>query len=147
MNLKIYNKKAPQLTPQDNTKISMQGLKYIIVGLITMVIDFGVTWLLLPEFHLIVANSIGFLLANVTNFLLAHRWVFESDVPTQQSAKTYASVLVVSLVGLLLSDFIVWLVISRWDAPFLISKIFAAIICLVWNFGARKIWIYREMKA
>ena len=39
----------PQLTLQENTKISMQGLKYIIVGFITMVIDFGVTWLLLPE--------------------------------------------------------------------------------------------------
>lgn len=58
----------PQLTLQENTKISMQGLKFIIVGFITMVIDFGVTWLLLPEFQLIVANSIGFLLANVTNF-------------------------------------------------------------------------------
>ena len=139
--------KFPQLTLQENTKISMQGLKYIIAGFITMVIDFGVTWLLLPEFQLIIANSIGFLLANVTNFLLAHRWVFQSEIPPQQSAKTYVSVLVVSLVGLLLSDCIVWLAISQWDVPFLISKIFAAIICLVWNFGARKIWIYREMKA
>lgn len=139
--------KFPQLTLQENTKISMQGLKYIIAGFITMVIDFGVTWLLLPGFQLIVANSIGFLLANVTNFFLAHRWVFQSEIPPQQSAKTYVSVLVVSLVGLLLSDCIVWLAISQWDVPFLISKIFAAIICLVWNFGARKIWIYREMKA
>ena len=109
---------VPQLTPQDNTKISMQGLKYIIVGLITMVIDFGVTWLLLPELHLIVANSIGFLLANVTNFLLAHRWVFQSEVPTKQSVNTYVAVLAISLVGLFLSDFIVWLGISQWDAPF-----------------------------
>lgn len=138
---------VPQLTLQENIKISMQGLKYIIVGFITMVIDFGVTWLLLPEFQLIIANSIGFLLANVTNFLLAHRWVFQSDVPTQQSAKTYVSVLGVSLVGLLLSDFIVWLAIEQWDAPFLVSKIWAAIICLIWNFGARKIWIYREIKS
>jgi len=137
----------PQLTLQENTKIIMQGLKYIFVGFITLVIDFGVTWLLLPEFQLIIANSIGFLLANVTNFLLAHRWVFQSDVPTQQSAKTYVAVLGVSLVGLLLSDFIVWLAIAQWDAPFLVSKIWAAIICLIWNFGARKIWIYREMKA
>ena len=137
---------VPQLTLQENTKISMQGLKYIVVGFITMVIDFGVTWLLLPEFQLIIANSIGFLLANVTNFLLAHRWVFQSDVPTQQSAKTYVSVLGVSLVGLLLSDFIVWLAIAQWDAPFLVSKIWAAITCLIWNFSARKIWIYREIK-
>ena len=143
----IKQMQVPQLTPQDNTKISMQGLKYIIVGLITMVIDFGVTWLLLPELHLIVANSIGFLLANVTNFLLAHRWVFQSEVPTKQSVNTYVAVLAISLVGLFLSDFIVWLGISQWDAPFLISKILAAIICLVWNFGARKIWIYREIKA
>lgn len=127
-------------------KISMQWLKYVVVGVITLVIDFGLTWLLLPAMHLVLANSIGFFLANITNFLLAHRWVFHSKVPTTQSANTYIAVLAVSLVGLALSDLIVWLAISQWEVPFFISKILAAIICFIWNFGARKIWIYREIK-
>jgi putative flippase GtrA len=133
-------------TSNSAPKISTQGLKYIIVGLITMVIDFGVTWLLLSNLHLVLANSLGFLLANVTNFLLAHRWVFQSSVPTTQSANTYIAVLAVSLVGLALSDLIVWLSMTQWEAPFLISKILAAILGLVWNFGARKIWIYRDIQ-
>ena len=117
------------------------------VGLITLVIDFGVTWLLLPSMHLVLANSLGFLLANFTNFLLAHRWVFQSEVPTTQSSHTYMAVLAVSLVGLALSDLMVWLANSQWQMPFLISKILAAILGLVWNFGGRKIWIYRDTQA
>lgn len=135
---------TPAITPSSSSKISTQGLKYVVVGLITLLIDFGLTWLLLPSMHLVIANSLGFLLANITNFLLAHRWVFQSQVPTTQSTQTYMAVLAVSLVGLALSDLMVWLAISQWQLPFLISKILAAILGLVWNFGARKIWIYRD---
>ena len=84
---------------------------------------------------------------NIINFLLAHRWVFQSEVPTTQSTHIYIAVLAISLVGLALSDLIVWLAISQWQMPFLISKILAAILGLVWNFGARKIWIYKEIQA
>lgn len=138
---------TPSITTTRPSKISNQGLKYVVVGLITLVIDFGVTWLLLPSMHLVIANSLGFLLANITNFLLAHRWVFQSEVPTTQSTHIYIAVLAISLVGLALSDLIVWLAISQWQMPFLISKILAAILGLVWNFGARKIWIYKEIQA
>lgn len=138
---------TPSITPSSSSKISTQGLRYVVVGLITLVIDFGVTWLLLPSMHLVLANSLGFLLANFTNFLLAHRWVFQSEVPTTQSSHTYMAVLAVSLVGLALSDLMVWLANSQWQMPFLISKILAAILGLVWNFGGRKIWIYRDTQA
>ena len=138
---------TPSITTTSPSKISNQGLKYVVVGLITLVIDFGVTWLLLPSMHLVIANSLGFLLANIINFLLAHRWVFQSEVPTTQSTHIYIAVLAISLVGLALSDLIVWLAISQWQMPFLISKILAAILGLVWNFGARKIWIYKEIQA
>jgi putative flippase GtrA len=137
---------TPEFTPSVSSNFNTQGLKYILVGLVCLVIDFGVTWLLLPALHLLLANSIGFLVANVANFLLAHRWVFQSKVPSSQSANTYMAVLVVSLVGLALSDLIVWVTLSLWDAPFLIGKFLAASIALVWNFGARKVWIYREVK-
>jgi putative flippase GtrA len=135
-----------EISPSVSTNLSSQGLKYILVGLICLVVDFGVTWLLLPSLHLLLANSIGFLVANVANFLLAHRWVFQSDVPSSQSVHTYMAVLLVSLVGLALSNLVVWMSISLWDAHFLIGKFLAASIGLIWNFGARKIWIYREIK-
>ncbi len=129
-----------------SSSFSTQGLKYVLVGLICLVIDFGVTWLLLPSVHLLVANSIGFLVANAANFLLAHRWVFQSKVPSSQSVSTYMAVLLVSLVGLALSNLVVWVSISLWNAHFLIGKFLAASIGLIWNFGARKVWIYREIK-
>ncbi len=135
-----------ELTQPVSSNFSTQGLKYVLVGLICMVIDFGVTWLLLPSVHLLVANSIGFLVANAANFLLAHRWVFQSKVPSSQSVSTYMAVLLVSLVGLALSNLVVWVSISLWGAHFLIGKFLAASIGLIWNFGARKIWIYREIK-
>ncbi len=135
-----------ELTPPVSSNFSTQGLKYVLVGLICLVIDFGVTWLLLPSLHLLLANSIGFLVANVANFLLAHRWVFQSDVPSSQSVSTYMAVLLVSLVGLALSNLVVWVSISLWNAHFLIGKFLAASIGLIWNFGARKVWIYREIK-
>lgn len=134
------------ISPSMSSSFSTQGLKYILVGLICLVIDFGVTWLLLPSLHLLLANSIGFLVANVANFLLAHRWVFQSKVPSSQSVSTYMAVLLVSLVGLALSNLVVWVSISLWDAHFLIGKFLAASIGLIWNFGARKVWIYREIK-
>lgn len=124
--------------------ISTQFFRYVVVGGIAFVIDYSVTRCALPYLPLLLANSLGFALANVANFLLAHRWVFGQNWRGQHLWVQYTQVLGVSLLGLLLNDGLVWLAVSLLLLPLLAAKIMATVGVMFWNYFARLVWVYRK---
>lgn len=125
-------------------KIGPQGARYIVVGVLAFCVDFGVTWLAIKVLPLLAANTIGFIVANVFNFLLAHGWVFGARFERKRFVTAYAAVLTVSLVGLLVNNAVVWILVGVAGMGLLPGKIIATLAGLVWNFTARKIWIYKS---
>ena len=122
----------------------IKAAKYVVVGGVTFVVDYGVTWLLLPALPLLLANTFGFITANVANFLLAHSWVFGSTWSSERLLKAYMSVLAISLIGLALNNAVVWFLVGLAALPLLISKAIATLVVMSWNFLARLVWVYRE---
>jgi putative flippase GtrA len=121
-----------------------QFARYVIVGGLAFLVDYGCTALFLTWLPLLIANTLGFLIANIFNFLAAHRWVFGRSFAEAKIATTYAGVVVVSIVGLAINDAVVWIAIEIAHSSLLVAKIIATAMGLVWNFGARRTWIYRE---
>lgn len=124
-------------------KLSTKALRYSVVGVIAFLVDFGATWLILGIFPLLAANTLGFLAANLVNFLMAHRWVFGHPWTPRLLLTSYVAVLGISVVGVLLNNAAVWVTVELAGMQLLLGKIIAAVFVMAWNFMARLIWVYK----
>jgi putative flippase GtrA len=111
-------------------------IKFGIVGFSGLFVDFGVTyvckeWLRIQKY---ISNSIGFTTAASTNYILNRVWTFQSKDPN--IAVEYTEFLVISLIGLGINNFILWLIITRFKLNFYLSKLFAIGVVTIWNFLA-----------
>lgn len=111
-------------------------VKFGIVGFSGVFVDFGVTyackeWLKIQKY---IANSIGFIVAASSNYILNRTWTFRSQNP--EVAREYTEFFVISLVGLGLANLIVFLVHGRLKQNFYLSKLFAIGVVTIWNFFA-----------
>ncbi|MEI6765558.1 MAG: GtrA family protein [Bacteroidota bacterium] len=109
-------------------------MKFAAVGLSGMIIDFGLTWFFkeivkIPKY---VANAIGFVAAATSNYFLNRFYTFESNNP--EIAFEYFKFFSVSLIGLGINTLILWLLVSKFKQGFYLSKLFAIMVVIIWNF-------------
>ena|SRR5690348_12079944 len=118
--------------------------RYVVVGGLSTVFDAG-TLFSLTRFagvHYLVSAPIGFCIGTIVNYFLSGSWVFERRTMNNRSAELTIFTLI-GLVGLLLNELILWFFQSRLGIYYLIAKGVSAAVVLGWNFGARKLVLYR----
>lgn len=118
-------------------------LRYSATGALAFAIDFAVTLSAATAVHYLVANALGFAVANLAQFLLAHGWVFGHRYRWSGLPAAYLATLTISAVGLALSSAIVYAGIEWAGVGLAVSKAFAAGIVLVSNFALRLLTVYR----
>lgn len=66
-----------------NKAFILKFIKFGVVGLSGMVVDFGITYLFKErlKIHKYVANSLGFIVATGTNYSLNRLWTFNNHDP------------------------------------------------------------------
>jgi len=111
-------------------------LKFGTVGVSGMIVDFGITFLFKEKFRFnkYFSNSCGFLAAASSNFILNRLWTFQSDDPAV--AFQYIKFLSLSIIGVLLSNIIIYLLHERLKWNFYFSKLISIGVVLFWNFLA-----------
>ncbi|MFA8299181.1 MAG: GtrA family protein [Hyphomicrobiales bacterium] len=116
--------------------IILKFIKFGIVGFTGLIVDFGITFLLKEKLKVqkYLANAIGFLCAASSNYVLNRIWTFESHDPRILSE--YGEFIGISIIGLLINTFILWLIIKKWKLNFYLSKGFAIIVVTIYNFLA-----------
>ena len=126
----------------------MKIVRYFVVGGLSAVVDFalfGMLLLVLGSAHWFVAAAASFVVATGFNYLLSVRMVFSAGV---RFARHHEVILVflVSLVGLALNQFTLWLFyqVAGWNIW--IAKCVATASAFLWNFTARNGFIFREGK-
>lgn len=128
-------------------KLFEQIIKFGIVGALAFVIDYAVLFILVEFFHMdsIAAATVSFTVSVIFNYLASMKYVFvgRSD---QSKQKQFIIFVVLSVLGLLINNGIMWVmnmvlspIIPRFY--YLISKIFATGVVMVWNFVTRKIFL------
>ena len=130
-----------------NDKLHVQFLRYFLVATAAFTVDFGTYTILVKVAHAhpVVAATIGFTLGIIVNYLLSIRWVFDKRA---RSAKYELMVFVIiGVIGLVLTDFIVWLIAVEAQEDELLAKIVATAIVFFWNFGARKFILFNKEKS
>ena len=117
-----------------NKLLFFKFIKYCVVGISGVIVDFLITWLLKEKLHLnkYIANTIGFISAATSNYILNRIWTFESDNP--RIAGEYFSFFVISLIGLGLNNMIIWLCADKMKLNFYFSKLVAIGFVTLWNF-------------
>lgn len=122
-------------------KLLIQIFKFIIVGGIATIIDWIIYFLLYNYlgFEPLVANIISYLLATIYNYFGSVKYVFK--VNDKKFKKTFTIFLILSLVGLGLSELLIYLMINIMLMNKMISKIIATMLVMVFSFVTRKYFL------
>ena len=148
--------------------------KFLVVGTIGFIIDFGTLTFLVEVLNfptvvaantplsetagLIIANSISFSLAVLSNFTLNRLWTY----PESRNKKKRIQLpkfTVVSVAGLVINNIILALTRPLFNnlletlafipeniEGYMLAKILATIVVLFWNFFINRYWTYRSVK-
>lgn len=111
-------------------------VKFCIVGATGVGVDFGFTYISkeiikIPKY---IANAIGFTAATTTNYYFNRVWTFHSNDP--EIFTEYSLFFFVSIVGLAINTFVLWMFVSKWKKRFYFSKLYAIGVASIWNFLA-----------
>ena len=108
-----------------------------------MIVDFGFTALFkeILKVQKYVANAIGFTLAATSNYFLNRIWTFESKNP--QIVLEYSEFLVISIIGLGINTFILYMLVKKGKMNFYVAKIFAIAVVTIWNFFANALFTFK----
>lgn len=119
-------------------------LKFCVVGFSGLLIDFGITWLLKEKARInkYIANSTGFILAASSNFFWNRIWTFASR--NQQIAQEYVVFVAISVIGLAINNFTVYLLTAKLKMNFYPAKLIAIAVTTLWNFSMNFLVTFAE---
>lgn len=117
-------------------------IRFGFVGVLGMLIDFGVTWLCKEKLKLnkFLANALGFTFAVTHNYVLHRIWTFESTHP--KIAQQFGLFIAISIMGLALNTGILFLLNEKLKLPFYVSKFGAIALVFIWNFTANTLFTF-----
>ena len=120
----------------------LQFVLYSCVGAIACIVDLSVFFLLIhwSPISLIAATSLSFAVATLVNFTLCYKFIFSVGAkhPLNQIFRTFC----VAFIGLIFNSTLFGLLINYTDISVLLSKIVVVPVVMVWNFGARRAFVY-----
>lgn len=133
--------KAVLFNRTENTLV--QFFRYGFVAVIALTVDFGLLIAFKEGLGLnyILAGTISFIFGLITNYVLSVYWVFHSSKLTDKKSE-FLFFGVIGLIGLGLTDLILWFCTSKLGIYYVISKSIAVIIVYCWNFGMRKVYLF-----
>lgn len=122
-----------------------QFLRYLVVGAIATVVDIGLFVLLTDSVgvHYLVSNSISFCAGLSVNYALSVVWVFSARTLTNRKAE-FLVFAAVGLAGLGWNELLLYVGKGIVGLDHHLSKAIAVILVLFWNFGMRKVMLFRS---
>ena len=126
----------------NTAKLIRQIIRFAFVGGSAFLIDFGVLWLLTDFLgvHYLLSNCISFTVSVIYNYILSVCWVFDPSGKHSKSTELVVFV-VLSVIGLGINQLIYWLCVEFAGMHYLVSKIGATAIVMVYNFITRKLFL------
>ena len=125
-------------------KLIIQLIKFGIVGIIATVVDFGVLMFLRELMHIdvLVASAVAFSVSVIANYILSMLFVFKGS--ENGKLKEFIMFVALSVGGLLINQFIMWIGTEMLTVYYIWVKIFACIFVPIYNFVTRKIFLEKK---
>ena len=128
-----------------NSKLLMQILKFGLVGGIAFLIDYSIL-IICKEFiglSVLLSAAIAFSISVIFNYILSVIWIFDVD-KEKSSKKNFIIFVTLSIVGLAITELIMDIGSNKLNINYLIVKILATTIVMVFNFITRKIFLEKR---
>lgn len=125
-----------------NKNLVIQIFKFSIVGLIATLIDFACLFILKEMFciNTILSNTLSFTLSVTYNYIASVLWVFDVN-KNKNKKKRFIIFMVFSIIGLIINDIIMYLCIQNLNIYYMLAKVIATAIVMVFNFVTRKLFL------
>ena len=119
-------------------------VKFGLVGCTGIAIDFSLTWLCKEKLHLnkFISSSVGFSFAVINNYILNRYYTFHST--NTQISTQFMQFLTISLVGLALSNLLLYLFEKNTGLNFYVSKAIVIALVFFWNYGANTLFTFNH---
>lgn len=130
------------LSPTDNSLL--QFFRYCFVGGLATVVDWGVLYLTEAlGLHYLLAAVAGFFCGLACNYILSKCLVFNGSTAKTDPTGEFLAYAAIGAAGLLFTLGLMYVMTDLLGFFFMISKVIATALVLVWNFMARKLLLYR----
>ena len=125
-----------------NMKLFVQIFKFVIVGGIATILDWIIYYIFynFVKLNPLIANIISFSLSTIYNYWASTKWVFEVN-KDKSKKKLFVEFIVFSLIGLGLTELLLWIGIEILNMNAMLMKIIATAIVMVFNFVTRKMFL------
>jgi len=130
--------------------------RFGIVGGISFIADAGILFLFLrvifkqptiqPDVMLLfVSTTLGFVFGVVVNYILSVSFVFTSakQIVKGKNTKSFLIFLILAVIGLFMTNGLMYLFAVRFKMYSIIAKIIATLIVMIWNYIGRKVFVFR----
>ena len=120
-------------------KLVQQFMKFGVVGVVAFLIDYGLMVALteLAGVEYLLSATISFTASVVFNYLASMRYVFTHKEGLSRR-REFVIFVVLSVIGLAINDALMFLGTSFLGISYLITKVFATAVVMVYNFVTRK---------
>ena len=121
----------------------MKIAQYFLIGCVAATADIGVYSIAVKYLQINWFNAalLSFAIGITINYLLSVRYVFESEARFEKQTEVIL-VILVSGIGLILNQCILWGLIEIVNCEEVISKIISTGVIFFWNYGIRKLFIF-----
>jgi putative flippase GtrA len=124
-----------------------QFVKFCIVGVTSTITDVGIYTLLTRTTlffsrHYLLANAISFIIALINSYTLNRRFTFRDN--HKEVAVQFTKYAGVYIIGLGLSEAILYILVDHFGVYDLMAKGVAIAIVLFWNFIGSKFFIFKS---
>lgn len=125
-------------------QLIIQLVKFGFVGVIAAAIDVGVLVLFTEVFgtDVLISSGISFCVSVIANYILSMKFVFKSK--GQSKLKEFTVFVLLSVGGLCINQFIMWLGTEKFSFYYLAVKFAAMVIVPIYNFITRKVFLEKK---
>jgi len=121
----------------------IQLFRYTLVGGTAYLVDFS-SLFFITEFlnvHYLLSAAVGFLLGLIVNYTFSIFWVF-SRRKIKKKGCEFGIFALIGIIGLGFNELSIWFFTEYFYFHYLASKIIATGFILLWNFFARKFFLF-----
>lgn len=139
----FFQGKVKELMLCETENTLLQFFRYCFVGGIATIVDWGTLYCIEKiGVHYMIAAVIAFVFGLVCNYCLSKFMVFNGSETKLSAKKEFLAYGIIGVIGLVITLVLMYVMTEWLKMYFMVSKVIATVLVLVWNFGARKYFVY-----